>query len=63
MSNEVTAETIKEIIKRLDDLQEQLNQMADVVGIEGDVKNSRFWYLWHTLTNWMMVQSYWPHPY
>ena len=42
MSNEVTAETIKEIIKRLDDLQEQLNQMADVVGIEGDVKNSRF---------------------
>ena len=42
MSNEVTTETIKEIIKRLDDLQEQINLLSDVVGIEGDVKNRRF---------------------
>lgn len=42
MSNELTAETIKEILKRLDDLQEQINLLADVVGIDGDVKNRRF---------------------
>lgn len=42
MANEVTTEQIQEIFKRLDDLQEQINLIADVVGIEGNVKNSRF---------------------
>ena len=37
MSEEVTIEMIQKIIKRLDQMQEEINLIGDIIGRDGDV--------------------------